>query len=115
MAPLRVFELLLAHGATAEQVCRSRITKTVAEREIEPIRNLVHEVVHVAFRAAIVVAGEVDAALVIEKHPAREVNGLYPSQVAARIQDRRDTVDQPERRGHRRPAEPSRLERAERV
>ena len=63
---------------------RARPADAVAEHEVQPPADLVDEVVHVALVAAVVVAREDDAGLVVEEDPAREVDRLHAREIAAR-------------------------------
>src|SRR5262245_57959373 len=63
--PQRVLEFLLLLGAVADEPMGARVADAVAEDEIEPPADLVDEIVHVAFEAAVVVAAEQDAPLVV--------------------------------------------------
>src|SRR5712672_1996937 len=70
-----VFELLLVLRAIQKQPSRSGITDAIAKHHVEPESHLVDEIVHVAFQAAIVVTGKQQPLLVIEKYPARKMDG----------------------------------------
>src|SRR5579883_1854887 len=96
MPPDKILELLLIFRAVEHQpVCR-RISDAIAEDHIQPERNFVDEVVHIAVQAAVVVACEKEPLLVIEKYPVRKMNCRYAGQSAAIEDVPRCVVDKPE-------------------
>src|SRR3954468_8067225 len=74
MHQVEALENLLVQRAVEHQPVRLRIIDAVAECDVESPGDLVDEIVHVIFEAAIVVAGEDDAPLVVKKDPATEMD-----------------------------------------
>src|ERR1700676_3631325 len=83
MSPLEVFEVVLASRASRKQVIGVRPADSTAESHVQSPGRLVDEIVHVSLVTAIVITREQHPALVIDKHPSCEVNGLHARQVAA--------------------------------
>ena len=75
--------------------CATRVSDAVAEYEIQSPSDLVDEVVHIGFEAAVVIAGEQNALLAVQKCPAREMDGLNSPEPAAVVDVARAIVDQP--------------------
>lgn len=74
MAAKVVLESLLVSSAVKDEPPCSGIADTVAEDNIQSEEDFVDEVIHVAFKTAIIIAGEDDPLPAIEKNPARELN-----------------------------------------
>jgi len=85
MPPKEVFEFLFVRGAAGKQPARPRISDAVREHYIQAEGDLVDEVVHVAFQAAIVVTGKQDTLLAIQKHPPGKMNSAHTGQPAFRV------------------------------
>src|SRR5262245_62034901 len=77
-----LLERLFVGGPVVEQPAGARVAETVAEDSVQPPRDLVDEVVHVAFKAAVVVAGEHGPAPVVEEGPPGEMDGLDAGEAA---------------------------------
>src|SRR5664280_1315662 len=69
-----VLECLLVFGPVRNQPVCARVADAVAENDVQPKPNFVDEVVHIAFKATVVVAREDDPPTSVEKDPARELN-----------------------------------------
>ena len=104
----QILESLLVLGSVEEEPVGPRVADAVAEDGVQPERHLVDEVVHVAFQAPVVVAGEQDATVVVDDDPPCEMDGADARQVApvedmpaAEIEDDQDElrVKRPERAG----------------
>ena len=91
---------------------RPRIAEAVAEDDVQSKADLVDEVVHVAFEAAIVVAGEQHAPLVVDEDPAREVNRGHACQPSAVEDVSRGVIDHPQDEGQHPAAKQTGLEAA---
>src|SRR5216683_7764873 len=89
-------ELLLVLGATPDEPVGPRVAHPVTEHEVQPPRDLVDEVVHVALQASIVVAREEKTALAVEEGPAREVDGAHAGEVTAVVDVSGAVVEQPQ-------------------
>src|SRR5215510_8661644 len=75
-----LLEFPLIATPVEDQPARSRITKTVAEDDIEAKANFVDEVVHVTLEAAVVVTGEENPVPAGDEHPSCEVDGTDTGQ-----------------------------------
>jgi len=84
MTPLEMLELVFEPRAARQQPARARPADPVAERQVQAPGYLVDEVVHVGLVTAVVVAGENDPPLVVEKRPEREMNRLHAGEMTAR-------------------------------
>src|SRR5580693_6045282 len=100
MPPLEVLEVVLAACAACNKVVGVGPADATAESDIQSPGGLVDEIVHVGLMAAVVIAREQHAALVINKDPPREMNGLHTRQIAAseyvtrgELDDRKDECD----------------------
>src|SRR5690606_36368045 len=71
-------ESLLVVRAIENQPARRGIRFTIAEYGVEPPRDLVDEVVHVAGEAAIVVAEEEHATALVDLDPLGVVDRVHP-------------------------------------
>src|SRR5205809_673066 len=76
-----VLKSLLIFRAAENQPAGLREANSVTEEGIQSPGNFVDEIIHVAFQAAIVVAGEEHAPLFIDNNPTGEVDGLYPGEI----------------------------------
>ena len=76
-----VLESLLIFRAVENQPVGFRVANSVTEHGIQSPGNFVDEIIHVAFLAAIVVAGEDHAPLFIDNNPTGKVDGLYPGEI----------------------------------
>ena len=97
MAPQGIFELLFPLRALFDQPAGSRIADPVAEDQIQPPGHLVDEVIHVALQAAVVVAGKEEPAVVVQQHPACEMDGPDARQKTAPVDMPRRVVQQQQR------------------
>src|SRR6185295_5204028 len=84
VAPLVVLELVFDARAARYQPARARPADAVAEGQVKAPGCLVDEVVHIGLVAAVVVAGEDDSALVVEKCPEGEMDCLHACQEPVR-------------------------------
>src|ERR1035441_3706558 len=69
-----VLECLLVFGTVLNQPIRAWVADAVAENDVQPKPNFVDEVVHIAFKATVVVAREDDPPSSVQNNPAGEVN-----------------------------------------
>src|SRR5207244_9168135 len=76
-----VLKSLLIFRAAENQPAGLREANSVTEEGVQSPGNFVDEIIHVAFQAAIVVAGEDHAPLFIDNDPPGEVDGLYPGEI----------------------------------
>src|SRR5437660_697055 len=76
-----ILESLLIFRAAKNQPVGLRVANSVTEHGIQSPGNFVDEIIHVAFQAAIVVAGEDHAPLFIDNDPTGKVDGLYPGKI----------------------------------
>ena len=76
-----ILKSLLIFRAAENQPAGPRKANAVTEHGIQSPGNFVDEIIHVAFQAAIVVAGEDHAPLFIDNDPPGEVDGLYPGEI----------------------------------
>src|SRR6266508_1406723 len=76
------FEDLFIPRAVHDEPVRLWIVDAVAEGDVEAPGDFVDKVVHVVFKAAIVVAGEDNAPFVVEEDPTSEVNGFDANEVS---------------------------------
>src|SRR5260370_4160403 len=76
-----VLKSLLIFRAAKNQTAGLREANSVTEHSIQSPGNFIDEIIHVAFQAAIVVAGEEHAPLFIDNDPTGEVDGLYPGEI----------------------------------
>src|SRR5215467_12624067 len=91
-----VLILLLVFGATQNKPVGSWITYAIAEYQVQPPAHLIDEVVHVAFEAAIIVAGKNQPSFLVHEHPAGKMNGANARQIAANVNMTRSPVHQPQ-------------------
>src|SRR3982751_1774268 len=93
MATRVVLDAQLVTRAAFHEPVGAWPAEAVAEDQVEAPTGLVDEVVHVAFVSAVVAAREQHPLLAVKEGPAREVDRLYPREmaspenVAARIVD----------------------------
>src|SRR4051794_37582101 len=73
-------ERLLVAGPAEQQPAGGRVALAVAEHRVEAPGHLVDELVHVALEAAVVAGGEDQPAVVVDRHPAGEVDGANPGE-----------------------------------
>src|SRR5262249_23490177 len=83
VAALEVLEVVLTARAPEQQPVGPWPADTTAESHIQSPRNLVDEVIHVGLMTPVIIAREQHAALVIDEHPAGEVNRADTGKVAA--------------------------------
>src|SRR5256886_15280730 len=76
-----VLKSLLIFRATENQPAGLREANAVTEHGIQSPGNFIDEIIHVAFQAAIVVAGEDHAPLFIDNNPTGKMDGLYPGEI----------------------------------
>src|SRR5207245_8489760 len=76
-----VLKSLLIFRAAKNQSAGLREANSVTEHGIQSPGNFIDEIIHVAFQAAIVVAGEEHAPLFIDNNPTGEMDGLYPGEI----------------------------------
>src|ERR1700756_2096268 len=100
-----VFELLLVLGAIEHKPITGGVTNAVAKNQIQAPSNLVNEVVHIAVKAAIVVACKEQALLLVDEYPSGEVNCGHSCQMPAVVDVPRSIVHQPEKEGESRASE----------
>src|SRR6266849_10832518 len=86
-----VLECLLIFRAVENQPVGLWIANSVTERGVQSPSNFVDEIIHVAFQATIVVAGEDHAPLFVDNDPAGKVDGLYPGEICL-VENVTDTV-----------------------
>src|SRR3981081_3080566 len=72
----------LVLGPVEDEPVRLRVAHAVAEDSVQPEGDLVDEVVHVALQTPVVIAGEQQAPVPVDEHPAGEVDGPAPPQVS---------------------------------
>src|SRR6478672_6785990 len=84
MPPLKVLEAMFAARAAQQQPVSVRPANATAEGHIQAPGGLIDEIVHVGLMPTVVIAREQHPALVVNKHPAREMNRLHAGQIAAR-------------------------------
>ena len=80
MPAKEILERQLIFGSVHDKPVRLRITHTIAEDDIEPPRNLIDEVTHVSFEAAIIVTRKEEPRAVIKKYPPSEMDGIHSRQ-----------------------------------
>src|SRR5437588_6814498 len=100
MPPQHILVRLFILGAIQHQPIRPGITYSVAEHQIESPSYLVDEIVHVAIQAAVIVAGENHALLVVHEHPASRMDGGNPRQMATNENVARGVLHQPQQVAH---------------
>src|SRR5450432_1095902 len=83
MAAQEVLILLFVAASIPNEPISCRITDAIAKNSIKTKAGLIDEIVHIALDRTVVIAKEDHPLLVVEKHPAREVNRAYASQAAA--------------------------------
>src|SRR5215471_4677653 len=76
-----VLECLLIFRTIENQPIGPRVVNSIAERGIQSPGKLVDEIIHVAFQATIIVAGEDCASIPIDHDPTGKVHSLYPGKV----------------------------------
>src|SRR5207302_10643441 len=76
-----VLKSLLIFRATENQPAGLREANAITEDGIQSPGNFIDEIIHVAFQAAIVVAGEDHAPLFIDNNPTGKMDGLYPGEI----------------------------------
>src|SRR6266545_2930837 len=81
MVQVEAFESLFIVGAVQNEPVGLRVIDAIAEGRVQSPGNLVDEVIHIAFEAAIVVTAEDDTAFVVEEQPAGEMDGLHAQQI----------------------------------
>src|SRR5690348_4985239 len=109
-----ILELLLVLRALKKQPVSCRITNPVAEHDVQPKRNLVDEVVHVAFKTAIVITAKDESLPVVDEHPARKVDRRHTREMTTRVDVSRRVFNQPKQRHERPTPEESRFQTAHR-
>src|ERR1700712_1283870 len=72
--PLEMLEVLLEPGAPGDEPVGGRIGHEAGEGEVQSKPGLVDEVVHIGFMAAVIIAAEKAAAMLVDKHPMREMD-----------------------------------------
>src|SRR5664279_1369184 len=83
MATDIVLELLLVFGTVENQPISRWISNAVAEDEVKTKCHLVDEIVHIAVKTSVVVAGKEEPLLVIQKYPPGKVNCTDPCETAS--------------------------------
>src|SRR3984957_4625968 len=115
MAAKKVLERLLILCTAAQQEVGPRIADAIAEYQVQAIRNLVDEIVHVAVKTAVVVAGKQQPTPVIQEDPAGEMDGADARQAPARVDLSCTEVQHPENKDQRPKPKAARLDAAERT
>ena len=106
-------EILLVAGAVEDQPVGLRVAEAVGEGDVEPEGNLVDEIVVIGLAAAVVIAAEEQAPLVVEEGPAGEMDGVDTTQPTGFVEVAAGPVDDPEDGDGQPAAEKARFERAD--
>src|SRR5689334_10036452 len=83
MPALEIFEFFFMARTLLDEPLGARPADAMTEGEVKPPGHFVHEVVHVRFVAAVVIAREHHARLIVDENPAREVNSLHAPEMTA--------------------------------
>src|SRR5882757_6089986 len=111
--PEIILELLLVLRSAIQQEAGAGIADAVREDEIEPIGDLVDEVVHVAVEAAVIIAAEEQPPLAVEKDPAGEMDRADAGEAAAGVDLADAEIENPEDEHQRPQPKAARLDVAE--
>src|SRR5882762_11797531 len=104
-----VLEPELVLGAVLDQPIAARIAEPTPEREIETPSDLVDEIIHIRLAAAVVVAGEQQAPVAVQKDPAGEVDRANARKESFVVDVARTVIDEPENDDRHPAAEPARF------
>src|SRR5580700_9169886 len=96
MTAEKILELLFVFGAVKNEPPGCRISDAVAEDKIKPPANLIDEVIHIGFQAAVIIARKKQPSPVIQEHPTGKMNGRDSRELAACINMARGPVQNPQ-------------------